>query len=66
MSSSLLKTIRSRDKATFAARSARSLHDARIENLDGRNVSAQAATSSSGNEATQRPSIFRFRESIKT
>jgi hypothetical protein len=67
MSSSLANTIRSRDSATFAARRARILHDARIEKVEGRKVSAHEATRDSGSEATQRASdSFRFRESINT
>ena len=67
MSSSSANAIKSRDRATLAARRARILQDARIEKVDGRKVSAQGATSESGNEATQRASdSFKFRESIKT
>ena len=67
MSSSSANAIKSRDSATLVARRARILQDARMEKVDGRNVSAHGVTSDSGSDATQRASdSLRFSESINT
>src|ERR1017187_10488804 len=67
ISSSSANEIKSRESATFAARNASSLQEARIEKVDGGKVSAHEATRFSGNDATQRPSAsLRSSESINT
>ena len=67
MSSSLLSKSMSRERATLAARSASTLHDASIEEVERLKILDHHVTSSSGREFIQRASLsFRSKESRRT